>query len=79
MQSPLRYPGGKQKLYPLVRNLIFQNELQDRFYVEPFSGGYGIGINLLIKHEIPGCIINDLDYHIYAFWKSVFCHTKLLV
>ena len=77
--SPLRYPGGKTNLYKSVKTIIDKNHLTDIIYTEPFSGGYGIGLQLMINGDVQKFIINDYDYHIYAFWKTVFLHTQKLV
>ncbi len=77
--SPLRYPGGKSKIYKKVRTLIESNMLNDRIYVEPFAGGFGIGIALLYDEVVQSAVLNDLDIHIYNFWFSVFHHTKDLI
>jgi len=39
--SPLRYPGGKTKLYDYVASLIKENNIEDCTYIEPFAGGSG--------------------------------------
>ncbi len=77
--SPLRYPGGKTKMYSLVKNIIHSQRLDNMVYVEPFSGGYGIGINLLCNGDMKRFIINDYDYHIFALWKIIFNNTKQLI
>lgn len=77
--SPLRYPGGKAVLYNKVKNIISCNNLSDKVYVEPFAGGYGLGIKLMLNHDIKKFIINDYDFHIYAFWKCLFNHTEELI
>lgn len=77
--SPLRYPGGKGKLYTQVKQIILDNNLQHKAYTEPFAGGYGIGIKLLLNHDIQHAIINDFDYHIYAIWKCIFDHTEQFI
>lgn len=77
--SPLRYPGGKGKLYKTVRKLIFDYKLCNKSYVEPFAGGYGIGIKLLLNGDIHHAIINDYDYHIYAIWYCIFYETESFV
>ena len=68
--SPLRYPGGKASLFSFVENIIKNNNLHGCTYVEPFAGGCGIGIKLLLGNICNKLIINDIDYHIYAFWYS---------
>lgn len=73
--SPLRYPGGKFKIYDKVKNLIEINELGDRSYVEPFAGGFGIGLGLLRDNIVETAILNDFDPHIYNFWHTIFNNT----
>lgn len=77
--SPLRYPGGKTKIYERVKKLIIKNEFTNRTYVEPFGGGFGIGINLLSEEIVDSVIYNDIDTHLYNFWYSVFYYTQELI
>jgi DNA adenine methylase len=77
--SPLRYPGGKSKIYEKVKNLIIANGFENRVYVEPFAGGFGIGIGLLCENIVPSVILNDFDSHIYNFWYSVLNDTDSLL
>ena len=77
--SPLRYPGGKTKIYDKVKNLIETNGLSDRTYVEPFAGGFGIGIGLLCENVVMSAVLNDNDPHIYHFWYAVLSHTDDLI
>jgi len=77
--SPLRYPGGKSKIYEKVRNLIVANGYEDRTYVEPFAGGFGIGVGLLCEGVVKAAILNDYDSHIYHFWYSVLNDTENLL
>jgi len=78
MHSPLRYPGGKQKVYSKVRRIIDENQYNNLTYVEPFAGGFGIGLRLLFDGVVQNVILNDLDRHIYNFWCSVLNHTDAL-
>lgn len=68
--TPLRYPGGKARLRPYVERLIRQNGLYDAHYVEPFCGGAGIAIELLLSYVVSAIHINDFDRAVYAFWQS---------
>lgn len=69
--TPLRYPGGKGKLTDFIKLVFEQNQLLDGHYVEPYAGGAGVAIGLLIL-EYASCIhLNDLNPSIYAFWHSV--------
>lgn len=74
--SPLRYPGGKYKIYDKVKNLIEINKLGDRSYVEPFAGGFGIGLGLLSDNVVQTAVLNDFDPHIYNFWNTILNHTN---
>jgi DNA adenine methylase len=77
--SPLRYPGGKSKIYEKVRSLIVANGYEDRTYVEPFAGGFGIGVALLREGVVKAAILNDYDSHIFHFWHSVLNDTENLL
>ncbi len=67
--TPLRYPGGKTKLAPLIKSIFKYNNLQGGTYIEPYSGGAGIAITLLLENFAEYIVINDLDPVIYTFWK----------
>lgn len=67
--TPLRYPGGKGKLTDFLKLVFVQNDLLKGHYVEPYAGGAGIAINLLL-HEYVSCIhLNDLNHFVYTFWR----------
>ncbi|MFF7201378.1 DNA adenine methylase [Streptomyces sp. NPDC008141] len=69
--SPLRYPGGKASLYPRLRAIVRANNLTSGTYVEPYAGGAGAALGLLVTGQVRRVVINDLDPAIYAFWKAV--------
>lgn len=73
--SPLRYPGGKSQLAPLVIEVLRANDLFQGVYAEPFAGGAGIAWKLLMDGYVSEVWINDIDRSIYAFWASVLKHT----
>lgn len=75
--SPLRYPGGKAKLAPYFKSLIRKNRLLDCTYVEPFAGGGGVGLNLLLHGYVERIILNDLSAPIYAFWRALLDEPEL--
>ncbi|ADV94835.1 MULTISPECIES: DNA adenine methylase [Bacillus] len=74
--SPLRYPGGKTQLYKFVKNLIEQNNIYLPIYVEPFAGGAGLAIELLLNGDVDSIIINDFDKSIYSFWSCILYDTN---
>jgi DNA adenine methylase len=69
--SPLRYPGGKAGLYPKLRDLIRRNGLAGCTYIEPYAGGAGAALALLVTGQVRRIVINDLDPAIAAFWQTV--------
>lgn len=69
--TPLRYPGGKTKLYDYVRAILQTNGLIGGTYCEPFAGGAGLAMKLLLKADVDQLIINDADPAIYAVWNSI--------
>lgn len=74
--SPLRYPGGKAKLYPFFTELIAENSLFGVEYCEPYAGGAGLALKLLANGYVERVSINDIDKSIYAFWVSALRSTK---
>jgi DNA adenine methylase len=77
VKTPLRYPGGKQRLTPFVYDILMQNEIKEH-YVEPFAGGAGVALELLLSKKIKNVHLNDANIGIYAFWYSVVNHTQEL-
>lgn len=71
--SPLRYPGGKYKLYNYVAELAKENECKT--YIEPFCGGAAVALELLFNNVVKNIIINDYDYTIFCFWDSILNRT----
>jgi DNA adenine methylase len=69
--SPLRYPGGKSGLYRRLRALIRDAGLAGCTYVEPYAGGAGAGLGLLVTGQVSRVVINDLDPAVHAFWSTV--------
>ncbi|MFN3360989.1 MAG: DNA adenine methylase [Pseudanabaenaceae cyanobacterium] len=67
LKSPLRFPGGKSRalsqILPLVPN--FQE------YREPMLGGGSLFIAL--KQKFPNCKfwVNDVNYELFCFWKTL--------
>lgn len=69
--TPLRYPGGKSKLFPLIVDILKSNSLDGVEYCEPYAGGAGVAIELLAKGFASKIHINDKSYPVYCFWKSL--------
>ena len=77
--SPLRYPGGKSALYPVVANVIRSNKMKHCIYVEPFAGGASIAWSLLVDGIVDYVIINDADKAVYSFWRAIMESTQWFV
>ncbi len=77
--SPLRYPGGKTFLFPFFDSVMKDNGLEKITYVEPFAGGAGAALALLLSGKVDRIVINDMDRAIYAFWKSAIFHSAKFI
>ena len=69
--SPLRYPGGKSKIAPLIRLIIEKSGGPEITYIEPFAGGAGVALSLLFEGAVSQIVINDYDKAIYSFWRAI--------
>lgn len=69
-RTPLRYPGGKGKVTRYVAHLLDLNGV-DGTYIEPFAGGAGVAVNLLLAGRVKRIIINDLDHGVSSFWHTL--------
>ncbi|MDH6055417.1 DNA adenine methylase [Umezakia ovalisporum] len=70
-RTPLRYPGGKQRLTPFIFELLQSNDLLGCDYSEPYAGGSGVALELLLNFHVNHIHLNDSSFPIYAFWNSV--------
>ena len=77
--SPLRYPGGKSKLYDLIELLIVKTGHKGGTYIEPFAGGAGIALRLLENEIVSRVVINDLDKGIYSFWRAILTENRRFI
>lgn len=77
--SPLRYPGGKSKLASFLSHTLSLNNMQNIIFCEPFAGGAGLSLKLLLEGKVQSVILNDVDRGIYSFWYAVFFDTQRLI
>ena len=75
--SPLRYPGGKNKLSAFIAKICIDNNIKGH-YIEPYAGGASVALFLLFENFVERITINDKDRAIYAFWHSVLNYTDQL-
>lgn len=73
--TPLRYPGGKARLSHYMRQVFIENDLLDGVYVEPYAGGAGIALELLMTDYAREIWLNDIDPAVHAFWYAALHHT----
>lgn len=69
--SPLRYPGGKALMTQFFAELFRVNNFLNVRYAEPYAGGAGAAINLLLEDAVDEIIINDANIGIYSFWDAL--------
>ena len=70
--SPLRYPGGKAAIADVFISMLDANGIsRNGVYCEPFAGGAGVALTLLMKQRINRIIINDIDPCVAAFWMAI--------
>lgn len=77
--SPLRYPGGKKQLEKFVVELLTLQDMEGIIYIEPFAGGAGLALSLLVNNHVDKLILNDYDKAIYAFWFSILNNTDAFI
>lgn len=80
---PFRYPGGKSNITPLIKYIINKkkrNNGNEPFtYIEPFAGGAGVAVNLILDGMVSSVVINDHDKAIYSFWRALRDETEALI
>lgn len=69
--SPLRYPGGKRRLFEVILQDLLSSVYRTGTYVEPFVGGGSIALAVAYYHRRCSLIINDADPDVAAFWDVV--------
>lgn len=60
---------------PLVIHFLKENGLFYGEYAEPFAGGCGIAMTLLVNDLVSKVYINDIDKAIHDFWACVLRHS----
>ena len=79
LYSPLRYPGGKGKLAPFMGLMINKMNIKNGTYIEPFAGGAGVALMLLMEGYVYDIVINDYDKAIYSVWRAIISESENLV
>lgn len=77
--SPLRYPGGKSSIFPMVSNILKSNFDNPCRYIEPYAGGGGLALAVLFSNNAAEIHLNDLDRSVWAVWHSILNQTEEFV
>lgn len=77
--SPLRYPGGKSSISPMISSILQHNFDTSCRYIEPYAGGGGLALSLLYKNVAEEIHLNDLDRSIWAVWHSILNETDAFI
>jgi DNA adenine methylase len=75
-RTPLRYPGGKQRIAPFIGEILAVNDLEGGHYAETYAGGAGVALELLFSDKVCHIHLNDSWYPLYAFWRSAVYKTE---
>lgn len=76
--TPLRYPGGKNGLAGYLRDVMLASGLTRPAYAEPYCGGGGAALNLLVSGQVSEVYLNDIDLAVYSFWRFCISDTENL-
>jgi DNA adenine methylase len=77
--SPLRYPGGKSCLLPLITAILHDNSIKLPHYAEPYAGGASLALALLFGGHVSDIHLNDVDAGIWSLWHSILNDTHDLI
>lgn len=78
LYTPLRYPGGKARFAPVLADVITLNDLSGGHYLEPYAGGAGVALALLMDGLVEHIHINDADAAVAVFWRVATQHSEAL-
>lgn len=77
--SPLRYPGAKRQLTPVIESIIRANVPPPRLLVEPFCGGATTALRLAGSGAVEHVILADVDPLVSSFWYVAAFDTTWLI
>jgi len=77
--SPLRYPGAKRQLVPVIERIIRSQSQPPRLFVEPFCGGASAAIRMAGTGTVPFVVLADADELVASFWHAAAFDTNWLI
>ena len=72
--SPLRYPGGKNRLAKLMAEICVANNIRGH-YVEPYAGGASVALHLLIEKKVKSVSVLCCDLAVPAIRRRAMVAT----
>lgn len=83
-QSPLRYPGAKSSLAPVIARILESakgsREVPEiSLLVEPFAGGASASLRLVGHGIVDRVLLADVDPLVTAFWQVAAADTEELI
>ena len=69
--SPLRYPGGKTWLAPILRERYKGQKKPFDIFVEPFAGGAAMSLTALFEGFAKTAVICEIDPDIARLWRVI--------
>lgn len=70
--SPLRYPGGKSWLEPMISSELSSMTEIPKCFLEPFAGGATVGLAILSRRLCRRLILVEKDSDVAALWQVIF-------
>ncbi len=77
--TPLRYPGGKSVMTSFFEEVIAYNALKNITYAEPYAGGAGAAVNLLLRERVDRIKINDASISVFSFWNYMLLESERFI
>lgn len=69
-KSPLRYPGAKRGLAPVITAMVAAYGRPVELFVEPFAGGASTSLEVLTAGGAKRALLADADPMVAAFWRA---------
>lgn len=80
--SPLRYPGAKSGLVPIIGELLLAARDSigyTQLLIEPFAGGASTSLRLVASGVVERVLLADADPLVATFWKVAAADTEWLI